>query len=64
MNKRLTCEQRREGGRRCGRFLGEVQGGKVLIFCPACRGMHAVDVLALAAALLEQAQGGHVGEDD
>lgn len=45
---RITCEHRDEdGGRVCGRFLGEVERGTVLIHCPACKTMHEIPITEL-----------------
>lgn len=44
---RITCEHEDAAGRRCGRFLGEVEHGTVLIHCPACKTMHEIPITEL-----------------
>lgn len=44
---RILCQS--ENGRRepCGRFLGEINAGRVLIYCPACKQMHVMEIVEL-----------------
>ena len=47
MAERIVCTHVNGTGRECGRFLGEVNAGQVLIYCPACKALHAVEIAAL-----------------
>ena len=47
MAERITCTHVNGAGQECGRFLGEVADGQVLIYCPACKAMHAMEIAAL-----------------
>lgn len=56
---RIVC-QSETGRQMCGRFLGEVDKGQVLIFCPACKQMHAMEIVELMRhleAYLAEVQG-------
>lgn len=44
---RITCEHVNGSGRECGRFLGEVEQGTLLIHCPACKTMHEIPITEL-----------------
>lgn len=44
---RITCEHVNGSGRECGRFLGEVEHGTLLIHCPACKAMHEIPITEL-----------------
>lgn len=44
---RITCEHVNGTGRECGRFLGEVERGTLLIHCPACKTMHEIPITEL-----------------
>jgi hypothetical protein len=45
--ERITCTHVNGAGQECGRFLGEVADGQVLIYCPACKTMHAMEIVVL-----------------
>lgn len=47
MSERITCGNVNGNGQECGRFLGEIDQGRVLIYCPTCKTMHAIEVTAL-----------------
>jgi phage FluMu protein Com len=51
MAERIVCTHVNGTGRECGRFLGEVNAGQVLIYCPACKALHAVEIVDLARHL-------------
>jgi len=60
MNERITCGHVDGAGRACGRFLGEISQGQVLIYCPACKTMHHMEITALMRHLqgyLEEMEG-------
>lgn len=44
---RIVCQSEANGRGTCGRFLGEVNAGQVLIYCPACKQMHAMEIVEL-----------------
>lgn len=44
----IRCEHLNGTGS-CGRFLGEVTGGKVRIFCPDCKSFHELYITDLLA---------------
>jgi len=47
MAERITCGHVNGTGQECGRFLGEVADGQVLIYCPTCKTLHAVEIVVL-----------------
>lgn len=49
---RIRCNQPTPQGI-CGRFLGEVDGQYIYIFCPACKQMHHVRIVDLVGHLEE-----------
>ena len=51
MAERITCAHVNGTGRECGRFLGEIDGGQVLIYCPTCKTLHAVEITTLMRSL-------------
>jgi len=51
MAERIVCTHVNGTGRECGRFLGEVNAGQVLIYCPACKALHAVEIVDLMRSL-------------
>lgn len=51
MSERITCGHVNGNGQECGRFLGEIDQGLVLIYCPACKTMHAIEIAMLARHL-------------
>ena len=51
MSERITCQRVNGDGRECGRFLGEIEQGRVLIYCPACKAMHAMEITELVRHL-------------
>lgn len=44
---RIVCQSEGNGRGTCGRFLGEINQGQVLIYCPACKQMHAMEIVEL-----------------
>ena len=53
MSERITCGHVNGAGQECGRFLGEIDQGRVLIYCPTCKTMHAVEIVSLMRSLQE-----------
>ena len=53
MAERITCTHVNGAGLECGRFLGEVVEGQVLIYCPACKTLHAMEITTLMRHLRE-----------
>lgn len=51
MSERITCGHVNGTGQECGRFLGEIDQGRVLIYCPTCKALHAVEITALMRSL-------------
>ena len=48
----IRCRAKAPGGV-CNRFLGEIVGPNILIFCPACRQRHEIPITALIEHLRE-----------
>lgn len=48
---RITCQNVDGDGRECGRFLAEVQGPTLLIYCASCKRLHPVPLIVLAEEL-------------
>ena len=44
---RIVCQGEVNGRGTCGRFLGEIDQGRVSIYCPACKTMHAMEIVEL-----------------
>lgn len=53
MSERIICGHTNGTGQACGRFLGEIDQGQVLIYCPACKTMHAMEISMLLRHLRE-----------
>ena len=53
MSERITCGHVNGNGEQCGRFLGEIDQGRVLIYCPTCKTMHAIEISSLVRSLQE-----------
>ena len=51
MSERIICGHTNGTGQVCGRFLGEIDQGQVLIYCPTCKTLHAIEIAALARHL-------------
>lgn len=53
MSERITCGHVNSNGQECGRFLGEIDQGLVLIYCPACKALHSMEISMLLRHLRE-----------
>jgi len=51
LSERITCGHVNGNGQECGRFLGEIDQGLVLIYCPACKALHSIEIAMLARYL-------------
>lgn len=51
MGKRVECDGRRQDGRRCGSYLGDVADGKLRVFCRTCKTYHEIHVTDLIVEL-------------
>lgn len=50
---RIVCANAQPNGHACGRYLGDVEAGKVRIYCPQCKRYHELSVIDLMAHLQE-----------
>ena len=51
MTRRITCANRTKNGQVCGRFLAEMDGDKLRIFCRECNTFHELPASEVIAHL-------------
>jgi len=63
--REIRCQNNKDHGQPCGRFLALLDGATLRIFCPKCKGWHEIDLVLLCQHLElfldEQEQAGGQG---